>query len=209
MCRKNKLIKSEIHILKLDESIIDILCAFTFNQLICCPEKKPVDLRAKKEYTADEKRILDLIPNVGNIISLRCPIVCSGVRGDGSRYREKCEHFDSYGEKKDQVFDFYTPQKFVNCKKHGQVKIEDYASSCIKQSITVAAARGRELIHHFGSADLEQVKKDTCLKCNHFDKKKGCLFKPGCKRGEGYIICLRMDWCYGDCDSCEKNEGSK
>lgn len=200
--------KDDIHILKLDASALDVFCAFAFDQLICCPEKKPADFRTKKKYTEDEKRILNLIPNVANAISLLCPIVCSGVRGDGSRYRKKCKHFDSYGRNKDQVFDFFTPQKFINCKKHGTVKIEEYANWCDKQKVAVGAARGRKLIHHFGSADLEKVKKDTCLKCNHFDKKKQvCLFEPGCERGKSYILCIDMEWCYGDCDSCEKNEG--
>ena len=198
--------KEDIRILKVDGSFIDAICTFTFDQLICCPAQKPVDFRIKKEYTADEKRILNLIPNVDSAIDLRCPIVCSGLRGDGSRYRKKCKHFVAYGKNNDPVFNFSTPQKFVRCEKYGHVKIEEYASQCVKQRITVAAARGKELICHFGSATLEKVKKTTCLKCSYFDKKQGCLFKPGCKRGEGYIICLDMEWCYGDCDSCEKNE---
>jgi len=210
--------KHEIHILKVDASILDILSAFVFDQLIQCPKMKPRDFRAKKEYSEDEERILSLIPNATNAITLFCPTVCSGLRGDGSRFRDKCEHFDSYGENKDQVFSFHNPQKFVNCKKHGKVKIEDYANSCVKREITVAAARGRGLIHHFGSADLEKVKKDVCLTCSHFKwlttskgdvKVESCNFKPGCKRGEGYILCLDMDWCYGDCDTCEKNDERK
>lgn len=193
--------KKQLHVLHADESITDILLAFVWDELLHCPKDKPRNFRAKKSYTEDEKRVMNMIPNVAATIDWHCPIGCSGLRGDGTRFRRRCKHFISYGKNNDKVFNFHNPQKFVNCKEYGKVRIKKYASSCEKRKLIVGVARKRELIHHWGSADLENVSRATCLKCNDFDKKEDmCKFKAACKKGRDYILYPDCTW--GDCRTC-------
>ena len=193
--------KKQLHVLHADESIIDILLAIVWDDLRYCPKDKPQDFRAKKSYTKDEKRLLKLIPNVSATVELYSPTVCSGLRGDGTRYRRKCRHFTGYGKNNDKVFNFHNPQKFINCQEYGKVKIKKYASWCERRRLIVAVAVSRELVHHFGSANLEKVSRAACLQCSDFNKKIGkCTFKVACKKGRNYFIFTNCT--YGDCKTC-------
>lgn len=194
----------EIEIIVASQDFLEALVAFNFDSLRYCPDEGLIDFRAKRQYTEDEKRILKLIPNVTSAKPLYCPTVCSGLRGDGSRFRERCNHFIGYGENDDEVFNFFNPQSFVRCSKYGKIRIEKYTTDCLKRKLAVTVARDGELINFFNSATLEYVPKTQCLKCNSFDRKtETCSFKVGCEKGKG-LWSLHTDCTCGDCDSCQK-----
>lgn len=202
--------KKELRILSIKsgtpqgDAFIDWLIKFRYDPQVECPKDKPWDFRAKKEYTAMEQKILDYLHRVNNCPRNYCPIVCSGLRGDGSRFSNKCKYFNGYGWNKDKIFDFRKPQPFVWCSraKRGKTPINFYSSHCGIKRLALMVAKKQKLIHEFGCADLERTPIEDCILCES-KTENGCRFKPGCKKGES-VCGLFCDCTIGVCDGCKE-----
>lgn len=203
--------KKDIRVLDVDlgtpegGAFIDWLLAFRFSDLITCPKDSPMDFRAKTSYTNDEARILSLLRTVEKCKDLMSPIVCSGLRGDGSRFRDKCEFFGGYGKNSDEVWSFKHPQGFVWCGKHGGEKINTQKmTTCKRRELARTVAGHRGLIEQFGSNRLTYASSDECLKCD-FKTKDGCGYEIKCGKGVLYFA-LAYGCNHGDCVGCPEAE---
>ncbi|GAH51607.1 unnamed protein product, partial [marine sediment metagenome] len=129
------------------------LLRFDFDRLIKCPKDK------RRNFVKKEGDIAKLIPNVRKAKSLFCYSICSGIRGDGSRFRDRCPYFERYTAK--QVICRLSPS--------GRVNIEEYAT-CAKLERIVRVGINRGEIEEFGSSDLTNVSKSVCEKCEYLVK---------------------------------------
>jgi hypothetical protein len=179
------------------------LTTFHFDDVVFCPKESIEDFRLKKEYTEDEQRILNLLYKVDKNPSWSWPRGGSGFRGDGSKYAETCEFFGGYGDNRDFVWNYHTPQPYVWCSKIEGKRLYTIkvASDCLKRRFASVVARNLDLIRLFGSADLETTLMEECLKCKHLVENK-CNFDFGCEKGNSYFTnCI-----FGDCDNCKEKK---
>jgi len=148
--------KKEIRVLTIQNSprFWEALLQFSYSDLIICPKSKYSDYRKKKTYTPQEQKILNRLYNVNHAVQMFSPTICSGRRGDGSSYRNKCGFFGGYGERKENVWNFHKPEKFVFCSKakNGRIYIQKITTDCKRRNLTNAVARDLGLIQYFGSA---------------------------------------------------------
>lgn len=184
------------------DAFVEWLSKFGYRELIECPNVKPEDFRRKGKYSKQEQKILNYLHNVESNINLCSPIVCSGLRGDGSKYKEKCKYFRGYGWNKDKLFNFDNPQIFIQCTKakRGKVPIKLYASNCELKRLALVVAKKKKLVYEWGCADLENTPIEDCLMCE-YKTESSCEFESGCKKGE-IVLGLFTDCTIGVCKGC-------
>jgi len=200
--------RKNIQILSIDgDSLLKLFPDFMISDSIDCPKYPHKNFCIKDKYTEEEQKIIDLIPNVKKARFRFCPTICSGRRGDGSRYKERCEYFEGYGNRKEDVWNYDNPAPFLHCNKtkSGTIKIKRITSDCKKRRSLIRSTVTHNLIQHFNSGCLEQVSFEECLKCSHFDKKMlKCQWKPKCEEGNKGLLTMMWGCSYGDCESCTK-----
>jgi len=183
--------KKDFRILTIsDGDALKALLRFDFSKLIKCPKDR------RRNFVKKEGDIVELIPNVRKAKSLFCYSICSGIRGDGSRFRNRCPYFIKYAFR--QVICKLSPS--------GRVNIEEYAT-CPKLERIVRVGINKGQIEQFGSADLTNISKGVCEKCEHLAKVEGiedeynCTFKTGCENNIiALLFCTRLD-----CKGCKRN----
>lgn len=201
--KKGKM-KKQIRILSVSNSpkFIESLLAFHYEDSILCPKEQIWDYKKKDSYTEQELMILDVIGSLKRS-RMMCPIVCSGNRGDGSKYARKCIFFKGYGKEKENVWNFRNPKSFIFCSKseNGMLKVRKIVSPwCYRKRLAVEVARNLDLIHRFGSSCLEKTLLQECLKCN-YKRKDGCNYKVGCEKGK---IIFAFECKVGICEICKE-----
>lgn len=166
------------------------LLRFDFDRLIKCPKHR------RRNFVKKEGDIVELIPNVRRTKSLFCYSICKGLRGDGSRFRNQCPYFVRYT----------TGQVICKLSPSGRVNIEEY-TRCPKLERIVRVGVNNGQIEEFGSADLTNVSKSTCEKCEYLVKieeiedEYDCTFKTGCKNNViATMFCTSLD-----CKKCVRN----
>jgi len=187
--------KKDIQILSIDgNSLLKLFPVFMISDSIDCPKYHHQDFCIKKNYSTKEQKIINSIPNVRKARFRFSPIICSGRRGDGSRYRERCKYFGGYGNEKQDVWNYDNPVKSLYCNKAktGAIEVKKSTSNCNKRRLLVRSAVTHNLIQHFGSGCLEQVLIiEECLKCPYSNKKIfKCLWKPKCNEGNKELLTM-------------------
>lgn len=176
--------------------VLEALLRFDFEKLIKCPKHR------RRNFVKKEGDIARLIPNVRKAKSLFCYSICSGIRGDGSRFRDRCPYFERYTVGKHgtrQVICRLSPSKRVN--------IEEY-TKCARLERIVRVGINRGEIEEFGSSDLANVSRSVCEKCEYLVKIKeieneyDCTIKTGC----GNNIIATMFCTSLDCKECKRNK---
>jgi len=169
---------------------LEALLRFDFARLIKCPKDR------RRNFVKKEGDIAKLLPNVRRTKSLFCYSICSGIRGDGSRFRNRCPYFVRYATK--QVICRLSPS--------GRVNIEEY-THCPKLERIVRVGINKGEIEEFGSSDLTNVSKGVCEKCDYLVRieeiknEYDCTFKTGC----GNNIIATMFCTSLDCKKCARN----
>lgn len=169
---------------------LEALLRFDFDRLIKCPKHR------RRNFVKKEGDIVELIPNVRRTKSLFSYSICSGIRGDGSRFRNQCPYFVRYTT--GQVICKLSPNKRVN--------IEEY-TRCPKLERIVRVGINKGQIKEFGSADLTNVSKSVCEKCEclvkieEIEDEYDCTFKTGCDNNFlALTLCTSLD-----CKECKRN----
>ena len=169
---------------------LEALLRFDFDRLIKCPKDR------RRNFVKKEGDIVKLIPNVRRTKSLFSYSICKGLRGDGSRFRNQCPYFVRYAAR--QVICKLSPS--------GRVNIEEYAT-CPKLERIVRVGINKGQIEQFGSADLTNVLKSVCEKCEYLAKVEGiedeydCTFKTGCGNNIiALLFCTSLDY-----KGCKRN----
>jgi len=188
--------QKDVRILSIsDGDALGALLRFDFDKLIKCPKHR------RRNFVKKEGDVAKLIPNVRKTKSLFCYSICSGIRGDGSRFRNRCPYFIKYAFK--QVICKLSPSKRVN--------IKEYAR-CPKLERIVRVGINKGEIEEFGSSDLANVPKSVCEKCEclvkieEIENEYDCTFKTGCGNNIiATIFCTSFN-----CKGCKyTNKGEK
>lgn len=184
--------QQNFEIVSVDVDALEALHKFRFERLIKCPKDR------RRNFVKNEGDVVKLIPNVGRTKSLFSYHICNGLRGDGSRFRDRCPHF-IMGYVSNQIICRLSPSKRVN--------IEEYAS-CPKLERIVRVGVNKGQIEQFGSGDLTNVSRDVCERCEYFMKIKdeySCTFKTGCNNSVlAEMFCTSLD-----CKKCENAKNDK
>lgn len=185
------------------DAFIDWLIAFRFDDLIECPQSPRRDFRTAKGKDCSRfgKRILNLLRDIEGCVNPMCPTVCSGLRGDGSRFRETCKFFMGYGARLGVQWNFSNPDLFVRCRYREDYKVTVFkAASCKRREIARTVAHEKGLIESFGSASLTYALSNECQACS-FRSKEGCSYIFRCERAGLYsVMSNKCNW--GDCATC-------
>ena len=180
--------RKDFRIVSMDEDALEALHKFRFDKLIKCPKDK------RRNFVKNEGATVKLIPNVRRTKKLFSCHICSGLRGDGSRYKDQCPYFMGYTSR--QVICKLSPSKRVN--------IEEYAD-CPRLERIVKVGVNKDQIELWGSGDLTIVSKSVCEKCEYLVEVKNeynCTFKTGCDNNIlAVMFCASLD-----CKKCENNK---
>lgn len=181
--------QKDFRIVSMDVDALEELRKFYFGMLIKCPKYR------RRSFVKSEGDAVELIPNVRRTKSLFCYSICSGLRGDGSRYKERCLHFVGYNAR--QVVCKLSPSGLVNIKEY---------TSCPRLERIVRVGVNKAQIELWGSGDLSNVSRDVCENCEYFWKgRKSCTFKTGCDNS----IIATMNCTSLDCGECARGSGEK
>lgn len=180
--------QKDFRIASMDANALKALHKFRFDLLIKCPKDR------RRSFVKNEGNIVELIPNVRRTKPLFSPHICSGLRGDDSRFREQCPYFMGYASR--QVICRLSPSKRVN--------IKEYAD-CPRLERIVKVGVNKGQIEPWGSGDLGNVSRSVCESCEYFMKIKNeynCGFKTGCDNNIlAIMFCTSLD-----CKKCENNK---